>query len=72
MKRLLQEIIPGDRCFKKNMNDLESAAGRGLVDTTRGALGHWLKIHEKKISFYQIITPSTWEFSLEITMGTEE
>ena len=33
------------------------------MDTTRGALGHWLKIKDKKISFYQIITPSTWDFS---------
>jgi hydrogenase large subunit len=62
MKILLQQIIPGVDVQKKY--DLpESAAGRGLVDTTRGALGHWLKIRDKKISFYQIITPSTWDFS---------
>ncbi|HBI04979.1 MAG TPA: Ni/Fe hydrogenase, partial [Paenibacillaceae bacterium] len=40
-----------------------------LVDTTRGALGHWLKIDEKKISFYQIITPSTWDFSTRDERG---
>lgn len=62
MKLLLQQIIPGVDLQKKYELP-ESASGRGLVDTTRGALGHWLKIEDKKISFYQIITPSTWDFS---------
>lgn len=39
------------------------ARGVGLVDTTRGALGHWLKIQESVIAFYQIITPSAWNLS---------
>ncbi len=62
MKILLQQIIPGVDVQKKYELP-ELASGRGLVDTTRGALGHWLKIRDKKISFYQIITPSTWDFS---------
>lgn len=62
MKILLQQIIPGVDVQKKYELP-ELASGRGLVDTTRGALGHWLKIQDKKISFYQIITPSTWDFS---------
>ncbi|WP_226679441.1 nickel-dependent hydrogenase large subunit [Mesobacillus jeotgali] len=62
MKVLLKQIIPGVDVQKKYELP-ESASGRGLVDTTRGALGHWLKIKDKKISYYQIITPSTWDFS---------
>ncbi|WP_044641126.1 nickel-dependent hydrogenase large subunit [Risungbinella massiliensis] len=62
MKILLQEIIP-EIDVQKKYELPEIATGRGLVDTTRGALGHWLKIKDKKISFYQIITPSTWDFS---------
>lgn len=62
MKILLEQIVPGvDVQGKYELPD--AAAGRGLVDTTRGSLGHWLKIKDKKISFYQIITPSTWDFS---------
>jgi hydrogenase large subunit len=41
----------------------KSAYGAGLTDTTRGALGHWLKIEDSVISLYQIITPSTWNLS---------
>lgn len=41
----------------------QSAYGIGLTDTTRGALGHWLKIENGLISFYQIITPSVWNLS---------
>ncbi|WP_071394772.1 nickel-dependent hydrogenase large subunit [Bacillus tuaregi] len=62
MKILLQQILPGVN-MQKIYELPETASGRGLVDTTRGALGHWLKIQDKKISFYQIITPSTWDFS---------
>lgn len=41
----------------------DKAQGRGLVDTTRGALGHWMKIENKVISFYQLIPPTVWNFS---------
>ncbi|MBM7647454.1 hydrogenase large subunit [Bacillus ectoiniformans] len=68
MNILLQQIIPGVDVQKKYELP-ETAAGRGLVDTTRGALGHWLKIKEKKLSFYQIITPSTWDFSTRDDLG---
>jgi len=40
-----------------------SSAGAGLIDTTRGALGHWLKIENQLLSFYQVITPSVWNLS---------
>lgn len=62
MTILLHHIIP-DVDVQKKYEIPKSSSGRGLVDTTRGALGHWLKIEDKKIAFYQIITPSTWDFS---------
>lgn len=68
MKTLLHNLIP-DIDVQKKYDLPEQATGRGLVDTTRGALGHWLKIDEKKISFYQIITPSTWDFSTRDERG---
>lgn len=52
-----------------------NSAGTGLIDTTRGALGHWLKIENQLLSFYQVITPSVWNLSShgnDGTLGTAE
>jgi len=59
---LLKSLIPGVSVQKKYAIPT-SAVGAGLIDTTRGALGHWLKIDNGKLSFYQIITPSAWNLS---------
>ncbi len=37
--------------------------GIGLVEAARGALCHAIKIKEKKIENYQVISPSTWNIS---------
>jgi hydrogenase large subunit len=37
--------------------------GVGLVEATRGALGHWVKIANGKIAKYQIVTPTAWNGS---------
>ncbi|WP_099187155.1 nickel-dependent hydrogenase large subunit [Tepidibacter mesophilus] len=41
----------------------DKANGIGLKGTTRGALGHWLSIDDKKIEKYTIITPTAWNVS---------
>lgn len=38
-------------------------AGVGLTTAPRGALGHWLKVKDGRISNYQVITPTTWNAS---------
>lgn len=41
----------------------DESFGAGLTDTTRGALGHWVKIENKLIKYYNIITPTVWNIS---------
>lgn len=40
-----------------------SCAGAGLVEAARGSLGHWLTVENGRIARYQIIAPTTWNFS---------
>ena len=37
--------------------------GAGLVEAARGSLGHWLRVSKGRILNYQIIAPTTWNFS---------
>ncbi|EHK54679.1 nickel-dependent hydrogenase large subunit [Mesorhizobium alhagi CCNWXJ12-2] len=38
-------------------------AGGGLTEAARGSLGHWLSVKGGRIANYQIIAPTTWNFS---------
>jgi uptake hydrogenase large subunit len=39
------------------------ANGIGLTEAARGALGHWLRVERGRIANYQIVAPTTWNFS---------
>ena len=41
----------------------DDAEAAGLVEAARGALGHWVRIRDARIEHYQIIAPTTWNFS---------
>jgi hydrogenase large subunit len=41
----------------------DTGSGKGLVEAARGALGHWISVERGRISGYQIIAPTTWNFS---------
>lgn len=62
MSILIENLVPGVP-VQKEYAIPASSEGAGLIDTTRGALGHWLKIDNGLLSFYQIITPSVWNLS---------
>ena len=47
----------------------EEGQGLGLVEAARGALGHWLRVREGRIHSYQIIAPTTWNFSPRDAQG---
>ncbi|MCA0869544.1 nickel-dependent hydrogenase large subunit [Seohaeicola saemankumensis] len=48
----------------------QEGAGEGLVEAARGALGHWCRIEGGQIASYQIIAPTTWNFSPRDATGT--
>lgn len=37
--------------------------GVGLTEAARGSLGHWISVRDGKLTRYQIIAPTTWNFS---------
>lgn len=47
----------------------QEARGVGLVEAARGSLGHWLHIYKGRILNYQIIAPTTWNFSPRDAQG---
>lgn len=48
---------------------IKDTYGKGLVDTTRGSLGHWISVQNQVIQNYDIITPSSWNLSPEDSKG---
>jgi Ni,Fe-hydrogenase I large subunit len=45
-------------------------AGEGLTEAARGALGHWIDVRQGRIASYQIIAPTSWNFSPRDAAGT--
>ena len=76
MARLLPEmeawargLVPGSLfCAQAPMP--VDADGIGLVEAARGSLGHWLSVRNGQIANYQIIAPTTWNFSPRDAGGT--
>lgn len=48
--------------FRKTFTMTSSGSGLGLNEAPRGALGHWLNFSSQKITNYQMVVPSTWNF----------
>jgi hydrogenase large subunit len=62
MEQWLARIQPGAP-FCLAAPELHEASGIGLVEAARGSLGHWLDVRNGRIHNYQIIAPTTWNFS---------
>ena len=44
--------------------------GTGLTEAARGALGHWVSVRHGRIARYQIVAPTSWNFSPRDAAGT--
>lgn len=62
MEQWARQLEPKESfCITANMPN--EGQGVGLVEAARGSLGHWLKVKDGRIDNYQIIAPTTWNFS---------
>ena len=69
MERWALALAPAEPfCAQFDLPD--EAQGVGLVEAARGALGHWLTILGGRIARYQIVAPTTWNFSPRDAGGT--
>lgn len=69
MESWLASIKPGAIVMGDQSLPAE-AMGVGLTEAARGSLGHWLHIHNGRLLNYQIIAPTTWNFSPRDAEGT--
>jgi hydrogenase large subunit len=68
-ERWLLAIRPGE-AFHAPLALPAEGRGMGLTEAARGALGHWLVVHKRRIASYQIVAPTSWNFSPRDAAGT--
>lgn len=62
MERWVRELRPGEP-FCAHGRLPQEGAGQGLAEAARGSLGHWVEVRHGRIHNYQIVAPTTWNFS---------
>lgn len=69
MEKWVQQLVPGEPfCMQGELP--QEGAGVGMVEAARGSLGHWLTVEGGRIANYQIVSPTTWNFSPRDSDGT--
>ena len=69
MEGWLGQIVPREPfCHTAPLPD--DGDGVGLTEAARGALGHWVRLRGGRIASYQIIAPTSWNFSPRDAAGT--
>ncbi|SHF36778.1 hydrogenase large subunit [Ruegeria intermedia] len=69
LERWADALRPGEP-FMADTPPIRDGAGEGLVEAARGALGHWIRVEGGRIAGYQIVAPTTWNFSPRDANGT--
>lgn len=67
-EQTLRAIIP-DAISCVDVKIPQNADAYGLCEAARGSLGHWLSIRDGRIANYQIVAPTTWNFSPRDHLG---
>lgn len=82
LSRLLElaRVVPMMECWLQELKTNEAycvptptfteGVGVGLSEAARGSLGHWVVASRGRIANYQIVAPTTWNFSPRDAAGT--
>ncbi len=62
IERWIRDIEP-QKTFCHQVELPKEGLGIGLSEAARGSLGHWMKVEKGKISNYQLVAPTSWNFS---------
>ncbi len=62
MQKWINNLQPGEP-FRLHGKEQKEGKGVGLIEAARGSLGHWMSVRNASILNYQIIAPTTWNFS---------
>lgn len=65
----LQALEPQQPYFQRAVLP-DEGEGMGLNEAARGSLGHWVSVRGGRIANYQIIAPTSWNFSPRDAAGT--
>jgi len=64
----IKDIVPKDT-FCHQVELPKEGQGIGLSEAARGSLGHWLTVENGQISNYQLVAPTSWNFSPRDNQG---
>lgn len=62
MERWAARLVP-ERPWHHTLELNPEGTVVGVTEAARGALGHWVRVEQGRIANYQIIAPTTWNFS---------
>jgi hydrogenase large subunit len=63
MEDWVKQLKPGEPFCSAPEQPVAEGPGVGLVEAARGTLGHWLGARDGRIESYQIVAPTSWNFS---------
>ena len=69
VEQTLRELVPDAPCCVDSQVP-QNADAYGLCEAARGSLGHWLSVRDGRIANYQIVAPTSWNFSPRDRSGT--
>lgn len=69
MEQWLQALRPNE-AFCVPTPAFTEGVGVGLSEAARGSLGHWVVANKGRIANYQIVAPTSWNFSPRDASGT--